>query len=154
MDASFATFIKDFGEICVIAIASVGSSLGVLAVSLSAIGGMKKCYLQKKAIPGVLLVYIAAPISQTIYALILMLQLIPAMNKSPYLGLFGICAGVGFAFSAYAQGKIGAAAADAACETGKGDPKYLIALGIVETVALFVMVFAILGLMTIPSPVK
>ncbi len=152
MDASLAAFIRDFGEICVVAIASLGSSLGVLAAALSAVGGIKKCYLQNKPIPGVLVVYIAAPVSQTIYGLILMLQLIPVMNKSPYLGLFGIMAGLGLAVSAYGQGKIGAAAADAACETGKGDPKYIIALGIIETVALFVMVFAILGLGTIKGP--
>ena len=43
--------------------------------------------------------------------------------------------------SAYFQGKIGAVAADAMAEAGKGFTNYLIALGIIETVALFVMVF-------------
>lgn len=154
MDASWATFVKDLGEISVVAIASLGSSYGILAAALAAIGGIKKCQLQNKPIPGVLIVYIAAPVSQTIYGLILLLQLIPAMDKSPFLGLFGVMAGLGLAISAYGQGRIGAAAADAACETGKGDPKYIIALGIIETVALFVMVFTILALGNIPAPVK
>lgn len=152
MDAGFSTFVKDLGEISVVAIASFGSSMGIRAAALSAIGGIKKCYIQNKPIPGVLIVYIAAPISQTIYGLILLLQLIPAMDKSAYLGLFGVFAGMGLAVSAYGQGIIGAAAADAACETGKGDPKFIIALGIIETVALFVMVFGILALGNLPSP--
>ncbi|MBM4061968.1 MAG: hypothetical protein FJ265_12865 [Planctomycetes bacterium] len=43
--------------------------------------------------------------------------------------------------SAWMQGKIGASAADAMTDTGKGFGNYLMALGIIETVALFVMVF-------------
>jgi V/A-type H+-transporting ATPase subunit K len=39
------------------------------------------------------------------------------------------------------QGKIAAAAADAFAETGQGFTHYLMALGIIESVAIFVMVF-------------
>ena len=42
--------------------------------------------------------------------------------------------------SAWFQGKAGAAGSDALAETGQGFGNYLITLGIVETVALFVMV--------------
>jgi V/A-type H+-transporting ATPase subunit K len=54
------------------------------------------------------------------------------------MGLFG---GIAMGLSAWYQGIIGAAASDALAETGKGFGNYLMALGIIETVALFVMVF-------------
>jgi V/A-type H+-transporting ATPase subunit K len=43
--------------------------------------------------------------------------------------------------SAFYQGKAGAAAADAQAETGQGLTNYLAALGIIETTAIFTMVF-------------
>lgn len=39
------------------------------------------------------------------------------------------------------QGKAAAGACDSLAETGKGATNYIIALGIIETVALFVMAF-------------
>ena len=44
--------------------------------------------------------------------------------------------------SAFLQGKAGAKAADALAETGKGFGNYLMVIGVIETVALFVMVFS------------
>ena len=44
------------------------------------------------------------------------------------------------------QGKAGACAADAFAETGKGFGYYIMVLGIIETVALFVMVFLMTAL--------
>ena len=58
-----------------------------------------------------------------------------------YQMLLGFFAGLAMAFSAYIQGKAGAKAADAVGETGKGFGNYIMVVGIVETVALFVMVF-------------
>jgi V/A-type H+-transporting ATPase subunit K len=49
-------------------------------------------------------------------------------------------------FSAWMQGRAGANAADAFAETGKGFGNYIIILGVIETVALFVMVFLITAL--------
>ncbi len=46
--------------------------------------------------------------------------------------------------SAFMQGKAAARAADALAETGKGTANYFMVIGIVETVALFVMVFMLL----------
>jgi V/A-type H+-transporting ATPase subunit K len=53
----------------------------------------------------------------------------------------GILGGIAMGFSAWYQGKAGAVASDALAETGKGFGNYLMVLGLVETVALFVMVF-------------
>lgn len=53
----------------------------------------------------------------------------------------GIMGGLAMGASAWMQGRAGAAAADALAETGQGTANYLMALGIVETVAIFVLVF-------------
>ena len=50
-----------------------------------------------------------------------------------------IIGGIAMGFSAWYQGKAGAAGSDALAETGQGFGNYLTVLGIVETVALFVM---------------
>ncbi|MEI6149743.1 MAG: hypothetical protein WCS01_11640 [bacterium] len=42
---------------------------------------------------------------------------------------------------AWYQGRIGAGAADAMGETGKGLGNYIMALGIIESVSIFVLIF-------------
>ena len=46
-------------------------------------------------------------------------------------------------FCSWMQGMAGAAASDAYAETGKGFGNYIMVLGVIETVSLFVMVFLI-----------
>jgi V/A-type H+-transporting ATPase subunit K len=60
--------------------------------------------------------------------------------------LYGLLGGLAMGFSAWMQGRAGANAADAFAETGKGFVNYIIILGVIETVALFVMVFLITAL--------
>ena len=60
--------------------------------------------------------------------------------------LAGIFAGLAIGLSALFQGRAGAAACDAQAETNQGFTNYLAALGIVETVAIFAMVFALIAL--------
>jgi V/A-type H+-transporting ATPase subunit K len=127
----------------------MGSALGTGAAGMSAVGAWKKCYAQDRAAPFMLAVFIGAPLSQTIYGFILMLKLIGIAEASletaamsfPALIGAGIFGGLAMGFSAWMQGKAGAGAADALAETGKGFGNYMIALGVIETVALFVMVF-------------
>ena len=57
------------------------------------------------------------------------------------VGLFG---GLAIGLSGLFQGKCAAAAADALGATGKGTANYFIVVGIVETVALFTLVFSLL----------
>ena len=59
--------------------------------------------------------------------------------------IIGIVAGIGIGASAVFQGIAGAGASNAQAETGKGFTNYLASIGIVETVAIFVMVFALIG---------
>lgn len=53
----------------------------------------------------------------------------------------GILGGLAMGASAWMQGHAAAAASDALAETGQGAANYLMALGIIETVAIFVLVF-------------
>jgi V/A-type H+-transporting ATPase subunit K len=62
-----------------------------------------------------------------------------------YLAL-GFAAGFSNLFTAYAQGKISASAADAQGETGKGFAQYISVIGISESVSLFAMVFSMIAL--------
>jgi len=55
----------------------------------------------------------------------------------------GVVAGIAMGISSLWQGTAGGAACDAFAENGKGFTNQLMALGIVETVAIFVMAFAI-----------
>jgi V/A-type H+-transporting ATPase subunit K len=53
----------------------------------------------------------------------------------------GVFAGLAMGASALYQGKCGAASSDAYAETGQGFANNLLVVGLVEVVALFVMVF-------------
>ena len=59
--------------------------------------------------------------------------------------ILGIFAGLGIGMSAIFQGRAGGCAADAQGETGQGFTNNLAALGIVETTAIFVMVFTLIA---------
>ena len=134
----------------VMGIAAIGSGLGIGYAGSSTIGAWKKCYLANKSAPMMLLAFAGAPLTQTFYGFILMGQMATAAtarpeNASLYLG-YGIASGFAMAFSAIVQGKVGAAAADAQGETGKGFAQYIAVVGIAETVALFAMVLTMISL--------
>jgi V/A-type H+-transporting ATPase subunit K len=147
MDASIAPALIKLGGAAALGFAAIGSALGTGTAGMAGIGAWKKCYAQNKPAPFILLVFIGAPLSQTIYGLLLLL----AFNKMALLetaGVMwpavlgaGIIGGIAMGMSAWFQGKAGAAGSDALGETGQGFGNYLTTLGIVETVALFVMIF-------------
>ncbi len=147
MDASYAPALIKLGGAAALAFAAIGSALGTGTAGMAGVGAWKKCYAQDKPAPFILLVFIGAPLSQTIYGLLLLL----AFNKMALLetAVFmwpavlgaGIIGGIAMGMSAWYQGKVGAAGSDALGETGQGFGNYLTTLGIVETVALFVMIF-------------
>ena len=122
-----------------LSLAAIGSALGAGAAGMSAVGAWKKCFAQNRSAPFMLVAFVGAPLTQTIYGMILMNALRPAPNELQ-LGA-GVLGGMAMGFSALFQGKAGASASDALAETGKGFANYIIVLGLIETVALFVMVF-------------
>lgn len=151
MDLATMASLGKLGGAMALFFGALGSCLGVGAAGLAAVGSWKKCFAQNKAAPFVLVTFVGAPLSQTIYGMILMNQMAAKVanvaeanaslaNWPAMLGI-GLFGGIAMGASAWIQGRIGAAAADAMAETGKGFGNYLMALGITETVALFVMVF-------------
>ena len=142
------------GAFAAFGLAALGSSIGCGLAASSAIGSWKRCYAQGRPAPFQLTILCGVPMSQTIYGLILMLQILgldPAFWPAAVsIGIFG---GLGICASAAYQGRAAAGACDAYSETSKGFVNYLLALGVVETIAIFVMVFAImfLGKLTVPA---
>jgi V/A-type H+-transporting ATPase subunit K len=134
-------------------ISAVGSAIGIGIAGQAVIGAWKKCYAANKPSPMTLLAFGGAPLTQTFYGFILGLlfmkpaALDPANAESGmlYLGM-GLASGLAIAFSAIAQGRAGAAGADAAGETGKGFVNYMMIVGICEPVAIFAMVLSMISL--------
>ena len=158
MDAATA-LVQVSGVSCML-FAAVGSGLGSGVAGMSAVGAWKRCYLQNKPAPFQLAVFVGAPLSQTIYGMILML-LINGKTKAMtpdlanmywiFLVVAGVLGGMVMGLSAYLQGRAAAGACDAFAETGKGFTNDLMVLGVIETVALFVMVFVIICMGIIPA---
>jgi V/A-type H+/Na+-transporting ATPase subunit K len=148
MEANTIIALSKAGGAAALGLAAVGSAIGAGLAGSAAIGAWKKCYAQSKAAPFILVTFIGAPLSQTIYGMILLGWMVAAANDPAQADtgwaamlIGGIFGGMGMGASAWFQGKAGAAGADALAETGQGFGNYLMTLGIVETVALFVLVF-------------
>ncbi len=145
MDATMMKALAEAGGVAALSLAAIGSAVGAGVAGMSAAGCWKKCYAQNKAAPFILVVFIGAPLSQTIYGMILMNAIRNAQSfvSWPAMMMTGILGGIALGVSAWYQGKAGAACADAQAETGQGFGNYLMTIGIVETVALFVLVFSL-----------
>ena len=137
------------GAIACLGLSAAGSAFGTGFAASSAVGAWKKCYAANKPAPFILLGLVGAPITQTLYGMILMFIMLGKVQVAgagvPCL-LAGIFSGLAIGLSALFQGRAGAAACDAQAETNQGFTNYLAALGIVETVAIFAMVFALIAL--------
>ena len=145
METTIMVQFKDLGIAASLAFAAMGSALGAGAAGMAVVGAWKKCFAQNKTAPFILTVFVGAPLSQTIYGMIVMNTLLELAKKGQYMWAAGILGGMAMGLSAWMQGKAGASAADAMGETGKGFGNYLMVLGIIETVALFVMVFILMA---------
>ncbi|MCI5600450.1 MAG: V-type ATP synthase subunit K [Hallerella sp.] len=154
MDTQMAFTLTKLGAVATLGLAAVGSALGCGTAGMAAIGAWKKAYLKGKNALFTLLIFVGAPIAQTIYGMLLMLFILGKINPeggadptgamwAAYLGV-GIFGGIGMLASAWYVGKSAANACNALGETGKGLVNYLMVLGVGETVALFVMVFSML----------
>ena len=142
--------VSGFGDMGLsLSIAAVGSALGTGVAGMAAIGAWKRAFMQNKIAPFILIAFVGAPLSQTIYGMILR-NAVQAANLDPSTytlqAILGLGAGLALGFSAWMQGKAGASASDALAETGKGFGNYIMVIGVIETVALFVMVFTMTAL--------
>ena len=152
-------YLAMIGVTAVMGLTAIGSCLGIGAAGMAAVGAWKKCYATNKPAPFQLVIFIGMPLTQIIYAFILMQQMYGKLkpfldpanvstlinpNYAAYILGLAVFGGLAIGASAWFLGKIGAAASDALAETGKGFGQYIMALGMAETVALFVMVFLLL----------
>ena len=151
-----ATALPFFGQLgagLALGIAAIGSALGIGAAGRAAAGAWSK---EARAGVGLRFTYIillGMPISQTLYAMIVMNKINETMKNPELLAqsagvllAVGIATGIAEMFSAWMQGQIGAAGIRGMSESeGKGFAFLLIAMGVVETVGIFAMVF-LLGL--------
>lgn len=129
------------GYAAALGLGAAGSAFGIGIAAQTAIGAWKKCYASNKPAPFMLVAFVGMPLTQTFYGFILM-NVINSSSVAPgkllAAGLFG---GAAIGASALMQGKAAAAAADSLVETGKGFGNYIMVIGLIESVALFVMVF-------------
>lgn len=142
-------------SVVALAFSAIGSALGCGTAACAAVGAWKRCYVQGRQASMMLLSFVGAPLSQTIYGMILMFNIqsrAQAGAPAPALLVVGAAAGLAIGWSAWYQGRAAAASADSFGETEKGFTNYFGALGVVETVAIFVMVFAMIVLgSTVPA---
>ena len=120
------------GMAAALGLSAAGSAFGAGFAGMASVGAWKKCYASGKPAPFIMIAFSGAPLTQTIYGFLLI-----AFG----VGIFG---GLAIGLSGVVQGKCAAAAADALGATGKGTANYFIVVGIVETVALFTLVFSLL----------
>lgn len=125
-------------------LSAIGSAIGMAMNGPAVIGAWKKCYIQKRPAPAILVVFGATCLSNIIYGFILLLVL-PGSAASPLMILtLGLGSGLAIGAVAITQAMCAAAAADALAETGQGFANYIIIVGIAETVSLFAMVFTLM----------
>jgi V/A-type H+-transporting ATPase subunit K len=136
---------RDMGMGLMLGLSACGSGSGAGVAGMAAIGAWKKKYSQNKPASFMLLAFVGAPLTQTIYGFIVMNRMadVALASQGAYLLGIGAFCGLAIGISAYYQGKCAACACDAMEETGKGFGNYMIILGFTETVALLVMAFTL-----------
>jgi V/A-type H+/Na+-transporting ATPase subunit K len=136
-------------------LAAAGSALGIGAAGQAAAGAWAREARAGKPLSFTYIILVGMPLSQTIYGFILMLiglaprvadPAIVAASAGALLSI-GLAGGLAQLFSAWMQGRIGAAACRALSEgEGQGLAFMIIAMGIAETIGLFGFVFLLMVL--------
>jgi len=154
--AGTGEFFGQMGVVLALGLAALGSAVGIGKAGQAAAGAWAKEAKAGKGLSFTYIILLGMPISQTLYAMIVMNKMggvlekpeLAVANAGLLLGL-GLATGIGEMLSAWMQGLVGAAGIRALSEgEGKGFAFLIIAMGIVETVGIFAMVF-LLGM--IPS---
>ena len=142
-------FLGQFGLALAFGMAAMGSALGIAAAGKAAAGAWAKEAKAGMALRFNYIIFVGAPISQTFYAMIVMLamagKLAHSASSAGLMLSIGLATGIGEMISAWGQGLIGAAACRCLSEgEGKGLAFLLIAIGIIETVGIFTFVFMLI----------
>jgi V/A-type H+-transporting ATPase subunit K len=142
-------FLGEVGAVLSLGMAALGSAIGIGAAGQAAAGAWAKESRAGRNLNFTYIILLGMPLSQTLYAMIVMNNMQPVYGnlETSIAGaglLFGIglATGMGEMLSAWIQGLVGAAGIRMLSEgEGKGFAFIIIAMGIVETVGIFVMVF-------------
>lgn len=149
-------FLAQLGGALALGLGALGSALGIGAAGQAAAGAWAKEGKAGQKLRFTHIILLGMPISQTLYAMIVMNKIKSlfldkgvlienpevAARSAGLLLMVGLAAGLAEMFSAWMQGRIGAAGIRSISESqGKGFAFMLIAMGIVETVGIFAMVF-------------
>jgi len=155
-EPTFWRFLAEMGDVTALGMAALGSSIGIGMAGQAAAGAWAKEARAGRNLSFTYIILVGMPISQTLYAMIVMNNMrsvfsnmdVTVSEAGLLLGI-GLATGLGEMLSAWMQGLIGAAGIRALSDgEGKGFAFVIIAMGIVETVGIFTMVF-MLGM--IPS---
>ncbi len=146
---TFWRFLGQMGDVLALGMAALGSAVGIGMAGQAAAGAWAKEAKAGKTLSFTYIILLGMPISQTLYAFIVMNSMGEAL-RDPSLNVesagllmgIGLATGLGEMLSAWMQGLIGAAGIRALSEgEGKGLAFLIIAMGVVETVGIFTMVF-------------
>jgi F0F1-type ATP synthase membrane subunit c/vacuolar-type H+-ATPase subunit K len=149
MDPEMMLSLGQAGAAAVLGLAAIGSALGTGAAGLAAVGAWKRCYALEKPVPFILVTFVGAPLSQTIYGMILMNTIVRTATERAAAGDFvgwpamlavGLFGGSRWRRRPTLQGAWGGGRRRPGRDR-QGFGNYLMAIGVVETVALFVLVF-------------
>lgn len=147
--STFWLFVAGIGAVICLAMGAFGSAMGIGTAGQAAAGAWAKEARAGRNLSFAYIILLGMPISQTLYAMIVMNNMrgvlanetVAVANAGLILGI-GLATGLGEMVSAWLQGLIGAAGIRALCEgEGKGLAFIIIAMGIIETVGIFTMVF-------------
>jgi V/A-type H+/Na+-transporting ATPase subunit K len=143
-----ADFFGQMGSVLALGMGALGSAIGIGLAGQAAAGAWAKEARAGRTLSFTYIILVGMPISQTLYAMIVMNNMSGAaagdLTSGQFGLLFGIGLGTGFGemLSAWMQGMVGAAGIRALSDgEGKGFAFVIIAMGIVETVGIFAMVF-------------
>ena len=143
--------VGQFGLVCALGLGAIGSALGIGAAGTAAAGAWAKNARENKPLNFNYIILLGMPISQTLYGMILMRKMV-ALPADVVQSLPGVLLAIGLAgglaemFSAWMQGRIGAAAIRCLAEEGKGFAFLIIAMGIAETVGILALAFLYLAI--------
>ncbi len=143
------SFVGQIGVVLMFGMGALGSACGIVAAGQAAAGAWSKEGKAGKTLSFTYIICVSAPITQTLYSMIVMNKVSEVLKypdivvaNAGLLLAIGIATGLGEMMSAWFQGLIGAAGIRSLSESGgKGFAFILIALGIIETVGIFTMVF-------------
>jgi V/A-type H+-transporting ATPase subunit K len=148
---TFWRFLGETGSVLSLGMAGIGSAIGIGVAGQAAAGAWAKEARAGRNLSFTYIILVGMPISQTLYAMIVMNQLrgafddpnaVIAVSDAGLLMGVGIATGLAEMLSAWMQGLVGAAGVRALSDgEGKGLAFIIIAMGIVETVGIFAMVF-------------